>query len=412
MVKVLAIGDTANNIVLLQKYLKKSNIHLINFPLKGPAKFTYENNVEFFDSLKISKQVEKINQIKNQFDLCLTISWEGARIAYLADLNYIMYFVGDDIRKAPFNKNPRPSYLSQSIHNFNILERKFLKNIFDSSICCIQYGKEYAKLLKESNKKSIQLDRIPVDTEIYNENAVPIKKNKKKFTFFSPQRQGLEKGIDIIWEALPLCKSEFEILQVDWYDKRTLEEEKINKKFFDDLPSQVKLIPMIKRNEMPNYYSYCDAVLGQMRAGMCGGIEREAAFCKKPVVNYADPKVTYHMDGMEIESGFEPNSQDPKKVAEFIDNIVESEEFRNKLVQKQYDFVNDLSDPEKCVEEWEKIFQDLVLKHKSINKNSFKMKSKIYNLSANLAEKIVYGKKWKAKYIKNMGEENYKKLSE
>jgi|APSaa5957512535_1039671.scaffolds.fasta_scaffold45424_2 glycosyltransferase involved in cell wall biosynthesis len=411
MINILAIGDTANNIVVLQKYLKKSKIHLINFPLKGPGKFTYDNNVEFFDSLKISKQVKKIKQIKDQYDLCLTISWEGARIAYLADLNYIMYFVGDNIHKAPFNKNPHPSYLKNPIHSFNWIERKFLKNIFDNAIECIQYGKEQSKILREYKKDGIRLDRNPVDTEIFNDKVKPIDEDKKKFTFFSPQRQGLEKGIDVIWKSLPLCKSEFNVLQVDWFDKRTPEEEGISRKFFENLPSQVKLIPLIKREEMSKYYAFCDGVIGQMRAGMCGGIEREAAFCKKPVVNYADPKVTYLIDGMEMESGFEPNSQDPKIVAKFIDNIVESKDFRNKLVQKQYNFVNNLSDPKKCAEEWEKIFQNLVSKHKSINRNSSKIKSKIYNLSANLAEKMVYSKKWKVRHIKNMGEEDYEKLS-
>ncbi len=411
MIKVLAIGDTANNIFLLQKYMKKTQIHLINFPLKGPGKYTYENNVEFFDSLKISKQVEKIKQIKDQYDLCLTISWEGARIAYLADLNYIMYFVGDDARKAPFNKNPRPSYLKNPIHNFNFIERKFLKEVFDNAIACIQYGQEYVRILREFREDGIQMDRIPVDTDIYNENVTPVNKKKTTFTFFSPQRQGLEKGIDIIWKALPLCKSKFEIHQVDWYDKRTSEEESISKKFFDNLPEQVKLIPMIKRSEMPNYYAYCDAVLGQMRAGMCGGIEREAAFCKKPVVNYADPNVLYQIDGKEVESPFGLNSKDPNHVAEYIDKIVDSAEFRNELVQKQYEFVVNLSDPSKCANEWQTLFEELVTKYKSINHNSSNLKIKFYNVCANLAEKAIYSKKWKQKHIQNMGEKEYEKLS-
>ena len=70
----------------------------------------------------------------------------------------------------------------------------------------------------------------------------------------SPQRIGLAKGIDIIWKALKLCKSDFEVLQVEWFlGQRTDEEKEINKKLVESRPSQVKLIPVIKRPFPPSH---------------------------------------------------------------------------------------------------------------------------------------------------------------
>ena len=70
---------------------------------------------------------------------------------------------------------------------------------------------------------------IPVNKEIFKPELKPLEIKKEKFTFFSPQRMGRPKGTDLIWKALPLCKSDFEIIQVDWYDVSTNEELEIKK---------------------------------------------------------------------------------------------------------------------------------------------------------------------------------------
>mgnify|MGYP003337943006 CR=1 FL=1 len=60
--KILAIGDTADNIFTLKKFAKKSAIHLITFPRKQDALFTnLDGDTEFFDSLLITKQVKKMS---------------------------------------------------------------------------------------------------------------------------------------------------------------------------------------------------------------------------------------------------------------------------------------------------------------------------------------------------------------
>lgn len=64
-----------------------------------------------------------------------------------------------------------------------------------------------------------------------------------------------------------------------------------------------------------------------MRAGFQGAIEREAAFCKRPVITYCDPKMRVLIDGKEITPPFLPHSRDPKTLAQIIDMVVESKDF-------------------------------------------------------------------------------------
>lgn len=407
----MVIGDTADNMFSLQKFAKKSQIHLINFPRKQAGLLTYSNkDIEFFDSLLISKQIEKIKQIKDNYDLCLVVSWAAGRIAYLAGLNYIMYFVGGDIVTPPFLKNPKVSYLKTPVSNLNFLERKFYKKVLDSAIACIAPTEEYFLPLLKYRKDAIRMDRVFVDTELFNENVKPMNMKKQKFTFLSAQRIGLEKGFDIIWEALKFCKNDFQILQVEWFIQRNDEEKKINEKLMKEKPPQVKLIPLIKRNEVSQYFMFADAILGQMRSGIQGGIERDAAFCKKPVICYTDPNRPSIIDNKKILPPFLPHSNDPKKLAEIIDQVVESEKFRKKLAEDEFNYVNQLSSPEKVANEWDNIFENLSKKYSSINRNSSKISISIENFIAKWMEKLFYVNKMKQKNIESWGKEEYKKL--
>jgi len=371
-IKILAIGDLANNAIILKKYVKKSNIHVINFRWDTASKLTdIKKDVEFFDSLKIKDQLKKILEIKDNYDLVLVQSWSGARLAYLANLNYIIYFVGSALRVPPFIKNPKLEYLKEPLPSLNYFERRFYKKILDNAVACVANADDLFKQLKKFRTKEIHQIGIPVDTTMFNENVKPIKKRKEKFTFLSPQRIGLAKGFDIIWEALKLCKSDFEVLQVEWFlGQRTKEEIEINSNLVKNIPSQVKLIPIIKKEEIANYYAFVDAVIGQMKNGLGAAIEREAVYCKKPVVQYADPKIEFKIDGDYTNSVFLPHSNNPKDVAEVIDNIVLSKEFRKKLMVEEYDFIKKIADPEIIAEKWDDLFQKINIKNKRNNQNS------------------------------------------
>ena len=411
--KILAIGDTADNIFTLKKFTKKCEIHLITFPRKGSAKFTnsYEG-IEFFESLLISKQVKYIKKIKDDYDLCLVMSWAGGRIAYLAGLNYVMFFVGNDIRTPPFDKNAKEPYLRSNTRKFNYIERKFYKLVIDNAISCVAFSPLDFESLKKYRKDALKMDKIPVDTTLYNEKVKPIDRKKSKFTFLSPQRFGIEKGMDIIWEALKFCKTDFEILQVNWIDERNEEEKSINRKLFDNAPKQIKLIPLIKQKEMARFYNFADAVLGQMRAGAGpGGIEREAAFCKRPILNYTDPKIKMIIDGKEYESPFIPKSKDPKELAKLIDKVVENKKFRDELAEKEFEFVKKQSNPDKVAGWWENLFLKIKKKYPTINRKNSRTRSKIEFAFAILLEKLIYNRTLREKNIKAWGKEEYEKLS-
>ena len=107
-VKVLAIGDLANNVSTIRKFTKTSDIHLVNFNWEGNSVVMDERDgIEFFPGNKIVDFINHVNKIKNKYDLCLAMSSTGLLVSYLADLNYIAYFVGHEIRSPPFIKNSK-----------------------------------------------------------------------------------------------------------------------------------------------------------------------------------------------------------------------------------------------------------------------------------------------------------------
>ena len=412
--KILAIGDTADNNYTLKKFAKRSHIDLIDFPKKGITKTSnIQSGREYFGSLLISKQVKKIREIKDNYDLCIVLSWAAARIAYLSGINYIMYFVGSDIGNPPFAKNNIPIFtdFSEPLQNLNYIERRFYKKVFNTAIACIASNFDSFEFLKKYRYDGIRFDRIFVDTTLFNEKVKPISKPKNNFTFISPGRIGKAKGTDIIWNALKLCKTDFEVLQVEWFMERTDEEKSDNKIIIKNLPSQVKLIPIIRREELPNYLVWADAVMGQMYIGTNGAVERDAAFCRKPVVHYTDPNKTALIDGKEIIPPFEPKSKDPHVIAELIDKIVTSKEYREKLILKQYDYIKKLSDPEVVIRDWENLFERMIKKYPSINRKSSNFSLKFENLLSNLAENLIYKRTMRERNVKAWGKENYELLT-
>ena len=124
VIRVLAIGDIGNTIRTIQKFVKKSEIHLINYPVDGSAFFVNTDDVELFETRKVRDQVKKINEIKDDFDICLITASE--RIAYLADLNYIAYYLGRDIDVPMFKKNSTEEWATEPLHKLNFFERRLI----------------------------------------------------------------------------------------------------------------------------------------------------------------------------------------------------------------------------------------------------------------------------------------------
>ena len=419
--KILAIGDETNNFYMMQKYAKNFEVHLIDFPKKGvevKAHSSPSGEVELFDSLLISKQVDKIKQIKDEFDLCIAKPWAGARIAYLAGLNYILYFTGSDIITPPFVKNPKHTHGGEVTENFNFFERGFYRKVFDSAIACVSTSDSFFLPLQKYRKDAIRIDRICVDTEFFNENVSKYDLQKKKFTIFAPQRLGLEKGYDLIWNAIKLCKSDFDFIQVKWFVEsnrggtavtNTDKLSKITKDLYENAPPQVKFIPLIDHKDLGRYFVAADAIMGQMQSGIQGGIEREAVFCKKPVLCYSDPNRKTILDGKNIESPFLPKLRNARELADLIDKIVELKEFRDDLAAKEYEYIKNLSTPELVMKDWESVFERVSKKYKTIDRET-SFYEKIVNYFGLSLERF-YIKKFREKNIQARGEKEYELLT-
>ena len=390
VLNILVISDVGNYFKTVSKYVKNSKIHIINFPKDGAGVYTYDENYKLFQNYKVTDQVKEIEKIKENFDLAVVMG-AGERIAYLADLNYISYYVGRDIDAPRFIKNSREPWYKEPLHKLNFLERAFYKKTFNSALLHIAptWVFEYLKKYSGNNMK---MDLKPIDLTLFDNDVKPVVKKKEKFTFFCPQRMGIPKGTDILWEALKFCKSDFEILQVDWRDTGTDEENSSSLNLRNNLPSQVKLIPMIKRKEMPSYYQWCDAVIGNLRIGSFEYVELEAVMCKKPVINFTDKKINIILDDKEVESPFIPEKNDPKSVAEIIDKFVLSSEFRKKIFKKEYEFVQHISDPIKAGEWWDSLFKKIVEENPSINRKSPKIILKFRMLNFLIANRLYYKK--------------------
>ena len=390
VIKVLAIGDIGNYLVTISKYVKKSKIHIINFVKDGTGKFTYDENYELFENYKVIDQVKKINEIKKNYDLALVMG-TGERIAYLADLNYISYYVGRDIDAPRFIKNSKEPWYKEPLHKLNFLERRFYKKTFDFAITHIAPTWVFEHLRKYSSK-CIKMDRRPIDLTLFEKVSTASSKKKEKFTFFCPQRMGISKGTDILWKALRYCKTDFKILQVDWRDTGTGEENKTSLRLRENLPSQVELIPMIKRKDMPSYYCRADAVIGNLIIGSFEYVELEAVICKKPVISFTDKSFKIILEGIELQSPFLPESNDPKIIAKIIDKIVLSEDFRETLYQQEYEFVKEITDPVKAAEWWDSLFEESIRKFGSINRKSSTISVKFRMLLFLIANRLYYKK--------------------
>jgi len=391
VIRVLAIGDLGNIVRTLRKYTKKSKIHLINYPKDGMGEYYYYDDVETFENWKVMSNLKKINSIKDNFDICLTIGSE--RLPYLADINYVGYYLGRDIDVPKWKKNSAEQWQTEPLFKLNLFERKFYWKAFKNAVAHVA-GMWQFEFLEKYTKNGINSAAIPIDTEEFNQNIEPIKIKKEKFTFFHPNRFEKARGTDLLWEAIKLCKSDFEIIGIDYPLQATQEERDFKKKLLDEKPVQVKMISPIKRAEIARYYRYADAVIANLTIGTFEMVGLESVMCGTPVIQYTDKSKKIIINGKQIESPFLPFSKDPKSIAEIIDKIVESQEFRQELFEKESEFVNQVADPNKCAEWWDDLFEKIVNEKKTIHRNSSKIRIK-FRIWGFLISNRLYVKKLK-----------------
>ena len=89
---------------------------------------------------------------------------------------------------------------------------------------------------------------------------------------------------------------------------------------------------------------------------------------------------------------FLPHSKNPKEIAKIIDNFVESPQFRIESYNQQLEFVKKTSDPNKCAEWWDNLFENMIKRHKSIMKNSSRFSMKLRMLNFLIANRLYFYK--------------------
>jgi hypothetical protein len=149
---------------------------------------------------------------------------------------------------------------------------------------------------------------------------------------------------------------------------------------------------MIKRKDMSSYYDWADAVIGNLIIGSFEYVELEAVICKKPVISFTDKSFKIILEGTELQSPFLPESNDPKIIAEIIDKMVLSKDFREKLYKQEYEFVKEITDPIKAGEWWDSLFEESIRKFGSINRKSSIISVRIRMLLFLIANRLYHKK--------------------
>lgn len=331
---------------------------VIHIPSKNRDFLSSKKSTKFFKSEKLSEQINELNTIKNNYDLSLVSSWHAAKLAFLCNIRYIFYFIGDDIRYPPFSEK----IISEHDADLDFFKKQSYsyQDIFDNAIICVTGSQELFNLLKSFRKDSVRIDRTMTDTNLFNRNLKPIDIQKDKFTFFSPTRISSEKGIDILWDAINLCTTDFDVLQINWIDTKNSSIQKESEQILKNKPSNVRLIDKINYEDMGRYYKFADCILGEMNTGHTNSIEREAVLCYKPVLTYNNIQIKSLIDGIESITPFLPHSNHPKEIAKLIDKIVTDKKFRENLTEKEYLFIKNLTDPQKTALEFEKLIKKFI----------------------------------------------------
>ena len=99
--------------------------------------------------------------------------------------------------------------------------------------------------------------------------------------------------------------------------------------------------------------------------------------CKKPVISFTDKNIKIIVNEKEIEAPFIPENNDPRVIAELIDKIVLSQQFREEVFERESEFVKKISDPKMAGQWWDSFFEKMNNENMSINRNSSKFKIKL-----------------------------------
>jgi glycosyltransferase involved in cell wall biosynthesis len=355
--RVLVVNDYSSGAFLFQKYLR-SKVNVIYFN-QEPVISTTKDPL-YFEKKGLTYQVSRIKALSKEFDVFVCFGWIAAAICYLANVNYIMYFVDsyfepkDRIRKRMFFAKEK------------IVSLLFAETIKNASKVVTAIPRDVRRL--ESYHPEVRLVLPMVDPEMFNPRTNKIDLGQSKFTFISPQRIDRVKNHRILWDSVTLTKSDFVVLQTDWGSGPYYQNVLSNR------PDKVKIIPKIRRELLPSYYVSSDALLGQISFTTCGSVEREAALCGLPIFCYAN-------DCFTESDPFYKGVLEPSEIAEYLDRIVVDKDFRRELADTQSRWISEHFDNNKIALFWEQLFENsLNANHKYSTKTYFIAGLKLFDL--------------------------------
>jgi glycosyltransferase involved in cell wall biosynthesis len=351
------VNDFSSGGFLLQKYLH-SKVNVIYFNDEAVISPTIEPL--YFEKRDLPHQVSTIRELASEFDLFICFGWIAAAICYLANVNYVMYFVDSYIKPKDRIRKKMP-----------FMKRQLVAELFSEAIthagCLVTAIPRDVDTLKMYNE-TVRLVLPMVDPNMFNPNLDKIDLAQSRFTFFSPGRLDPGKNQDIVWESIRLTRSDFVVLQTDWGSGEYYE------KLMSNRPEKIRIIPKIRREQIGAYYVSADAVLGQISLTTCGSIEREAALCGKPIFCYAP-------DCFTVNDPFYKGSLNPAEIADYLDKIVTDTPFRLNLAASQHEWVMEHFDNSKIAQSWEHILEETSnYSRKYKPKSHFTTGLKLFNL--------------------------------
>jgi hypothetical protein len=335
--RVLVVNDYSSGAFLFQKYLR-FEVKVIYFNTEAVISTT--KDPLYFEKKGLAYQVSRIRELSKDFDVFICFGWIAAAICYLANVNYVMYFVDSYIEpKDRIRKR-------MSFAKTKMVSDLFAAAIENASKLVTAIPRDVPLLRKYHPDVSLVLPMV--DPHMFNPNVGKIDLGQSKtFTFLSPQRIDEVKNHRLLWNSVRLTKSHFVVLQTDWgagpYYQDTLSYK----------PEKVKLIPKIPRDLLPSYYVSADALLGQISFTTCGSVEREAALCHLPIFCYA-------RDYFTKSDPFYKGKVEPLEIAKYLDRIVEDKDFREDLASEQHRWMIENFDNNKIARVWEGILENAV----------------------------------------------------
>lgn len=312
--RVMFLGTTGIGVVTLSKYLPSVTLSYYLDYLVTRKKGVYLPALRY--PLTIAA-IQTVKRLKSQYDL-FHAELGPAIACYAAGVPYGLIIYGVSEIKSLF-----PTTFNDSI--FAPLYRAVLRDALYVTVStrnvfqAVKLLRPDAKLLGEA-----------MDFGTFSPKPKG-ERHRKKVVLLCVMRMDQWKGHELVWEAIRRLKNRdaIEVYQVDWGWEP----------YYSNLkktaPPEVRFIRPVANDNVRQLYDTCDILIGQMKLGVQGVSELEAAACKIPVLNYSpgdyDP--------------FLPKSNTPALIATTLDRLIEDVSFRETYAEQCYTFVRTFHDP-------------------------------------------------------------------